>query len=85
MPELAPEVQAVREAIQNLINAIEDEPMLLDSAVVVWEAVSFDGDEVQRCIRYTVPTDNFSMSSALGLIEAGKHYIRRDILGAGDE
>jgi hypothetical protein len=24
MPDLAPEVQAVREAIQNLINAIED-------------------------------------------------------------
>jgi hypothetical protein len=84
MPDLAPELKAVLEAIQNLINAIEDEPHLLDSAVVVWEAASFDGDEVQRCIRYTVPTDNnFSMSSALGLlIEAGKHYIRRDILGA---
>jgi hypothetical protein len=43
--------------------------------------VSFDGDEVQRSISYTMPTDNCSMSSALGLIEAGKHYIRRDILG----
>jgi hypothetical protein len=80
-----PEVQAVREAIQNLINAVEDEPALLDSAVVIWEAVSFDGDEVQRSISYTVPTDNFSMSSALGLIEAGKHYIRRDILRTEDE
>jgi hypothetical protein len=85
MTDLAPEVQAVREAIQNLINVIEDEPHLLDSAVVIWEAVSFDDDEVQRCISYTVPTDNFSMSSALGLIEAGKHYVRRDILGANGE
>lgn len=58
--DLSTEVQAVREAIQNLLNAIEDEPHLLDSAVVVWEAVSFDEDgDPQRCISYTVPTDNF--------------------------
>ena len=84
--DLADEVQAVRVAIQNLLNAIEDEPHLLDSAVVVWEAVSYDEDgDAQRCISYTVPTDNFSMSSILGLLEAGKHYIRRDILGGGGE
>jgi hypothetical protein len=76
----------VREAIQALVNAIEDEPHLLDCAVVIWEAVSFAEDgETQRCIRYAVPTDNFSMSAALGLLEAGKHYIRRDALGIGDD
>lgn len=81
MTDLSPEVQAVREAIQNLINSIEDEPALLDSAVVVWEAVSFDEDgETQRRISYSVPTDNFSISAALGLIEAGGYYIRRDAL-----
>lgn len=80
------ELDAVRDSIQGLVNAIEDEPHLLDSAVVIWEAVSYSDDgEPQRCIRYAVPTDNFSMSAALGLLEAGKHYIRRDALGIGDD
>lgn len=86
MSDLAPEVQAVRDSIQALINAIEDEPSLLDSAVVVFEAVSFGDDgETERRISYTVPTDNFSISATLGLLEAGKFYIRRDTLGDGDE
>jgi hypothetical protein len=86
MADLAPEVQAVREAIQNLVNAIEDEPHLLDSAVVIWESVTYSDDgETMRRISYAVPTDNFSASAALGLVEAGKHYIRLDVLGADDE
>ena len=74
-----PELVAVRDAIQQLANAVEDEPHLLDNAVVIWEAVSFDEDgETQRAIRYAVPTDNFTISGTLGLIEAGKFYVRRD-------
>lgn len=72
---------------RTFINAIEDEPNLLDSAVVIWESVSFDEDgETERSISYTVPTDNFSLTSVLGLIEAGKFYVKRDALGLlGDE
>jgi len=86
MTEQRPELTALREAIQALANAVEDEPHLLDNAVVIWEAVSFDDDgDPQRCIRYAVPTDNFTISGTLGLIEAGKFYLRRDGLGDGDD
>jgi hypothetical protein len=86
MAEQRPELSALREAIQNLANAVEDEPQLLDNALVIWEAVSFAEDgEPQRCIRYAVPTDNFTISGTLGLLEAGKFYLRRDGLGESDD
>ena len=48
----------------------------------IWEQVSYDEDgDVGRAIRYAVPTDNFSLSSGLGLLEASREYVRRDILG----
>lgn len=79
MSESSP-LEAVAEAIQNLANALSDEPELVDNAIVVWESVSFDeAGDPQRCIRYAIPTDNFSMSGALGLLEAGKFYVRRDV------
>lgn len=62
------------------------EPTLVDLAVVIWESVTLDDDgTAQRCIRYAVPTDNFSLSGTLGLLEAGKHYIRRDMFSLDDE
>lgn len=74
------------DAIQTFVNSFAEGPELVDSAVVVWEAVSFDDDgQAQRRIRYCVPTANFSMSSAIGLLSAGTHYVRRDILDFTDE
>lgn len=68
-------------AVQAFANHVSDDPELVDSAVVIWESVSFNEDgDAQRCIRYAVPTPNFSMSGTLGLIEAGKFYIKRDVL-----
>lgn len=86
MSEMAP-LDAVAEAIQNLANALADEPELVDNAVVVWESVSFDeAGTTRRCIRYAVPTGNFTMSGTLGLLEAGKFYVRRDVFrGYADE
>lgn len=62
-------------------------PVLVDVALVVWEQVSYDEDgDVQRNIQYAIPADNFSLSSGLGLLEASREYVRRDILGTrGDE
>lgn len=58
------------------------ESVLVSQALVIWEAVSFGEDgEPQRQISYTCPTDNFSPSGALGLLESGRFYIRRDVLG----
>lgn len=82
------DLDTLAEAVQVFANSLTDQPELLDNALVIWEAVSFDEDgETQRCIRYAVPTPNFTMSGTLGLLRAGEHYIRRDILRAdeGDE
>lgn len=80
MAELIPELIAVREALQVLANRIDATPGLVQNAMVAWESVSFSDDgEPQRQINYAVPTDNFSLSSALGLIEAAKVYVRRDL------
>lgn len=69
------------DAVQAFANTLTDQGELIDNAVVIWESVSFDEDgETRRCIRYAVPTPNFTMSGTLGLLEAGKHYIRRDVL-----
>ena len=77
--ELTP-LEALAAAIQGLANDVADGPELVDNAVVVWESVSFDEDGLtQRCIRYAVPSENFTMSGTLGLLEAGKFYIRRDV------
>lgn len=69
-------------AVQAFVNKQVETPTLVDNALVVWEEVSYDEDGItQRRIRYCVPTDNFSLSGTLGLLEAASEYVRRDILG----
>lgn len=73
-------------AVQTFANHVADGPELVDHAIVVWEAASYDDDgNVQRCIRYAVPTDNFTLSGTLGLLEAGNFYVRRDMLRGADD
>lgn len=77
----------LRDAVQDYASEFHSEegPVLLSEAVVIFEIVTMTDDgETGRCISYTIPTDNFSLSGALGLLEAGKHYIRRDILRDDD-
>jgi hypothetical protein len=77
-------LEALALAVQEFANVVADGPELVDNAIVIWEAVSFDEDgTAQRCIRYAVPTPNFTMSGTLGLLRAGDHYIRRDVLPTG--
>lgn len=72
----------LKAAVQEFVNSQVEDPVLVDVAVVVWEEVGFDGEgNTQRRIRYAVPTDSFSMSGTLGLLEASREYVRRDILG----
>lgn len=81
-------LDAVTAAIQAHVNACEDEAWIVDNAIVGAELVGFDDEGVtRRKIVYLIPTDNFSLSGALGLLEATRHYARRDALdhSAGDE
>lgn len=74
-------IQPLAEAVQAFANEVAEAPELVDNAIVVWESVSYNEDgDVQRCIRYAVPTENFTMSGTLGLLEAGAFYVRRDML-----
>lgn len=83
MSEPAEALAALREAVQAWVNVqhAADAPCLLSEAVVIYECVMMDDDgQTGRALSYTIPTDNFSLSGALGLLDAGRYYIRRDIL-----
>lgn len=84
MSDLAPGVEELAAAVQRFV-ATREEGALVSQALVLWEAVSFDEDGItQRSVSYCVPTDNFSLTGGLGLLDAAQVYIRRDIFG-GDE
>ena len=75
-------IERLNAAVAEFANATAGKPVLVDVALVVWEQVTYDEDgDIGRCIKYAVPTDNFSLSSGLGLLEASREYVRRDILG----
>jgi hypothetical protein len=81
-PEAA--LQRLAEAIQEHANAVED-GALVSQAVVLYETVSVNDDgDTERAVFYTVPTDNFAVSGALGLCYAGLHMIRRDGIGGNE-
>ncbi len=83
---MSDDLDTLAEALQVFANHITDTPELIDNALILWESVSFDDDgDTQRCIRYAVPTPNFTMSGTLGLLEAGKYYLKRDILNADQD
>lgn len=82
MSDLAPEVTAIAEAIQRLANTDEQYGnAVVTQALVIYEAAGFHDDgEPWRRVAYSIPTDNFSVTGGLGLIEAARFYIRRDAL-----
>lgn len=86
MSELLPELAAITEAIQRYVNATSDGPEMLSQAVVIYETVSYDSEDgqPQRRIGYTCPTENFSLSGGLGLVQAGGYQLRCDILGTDE-
>jgi hypothetical protein len=85
MSELAPEVTLLAEAIQSFASSDGDN-VLVSQALVIYEVVGFNEDgSTWRKVSYTCPTDNFSLTGALGLVDAGRFYIRRAILGTEDE
>lgn len=79
--DLTPQLRAINTAIQEWVNVTHGGAPLVTQALVIMELAHFDadGDHVRQ-VRYTVPSDNFSLTGALGLIEAARYYVRRDIL-----
>jgi hypothetical protein len=84
MADLDPRLVAVADALQQWVG--ETTGGLVTQAVVLYETVTVsDEGETERALFYTVPTDNFAVSGALGLIEAGRYLLRRDALSDGDD
>lgn len=82
MSDEADPLATLAAALQDFANHEAGEPVLVDTALVVWELITYDDDgDVQRRITYAVPTHNFSMSSSMGLVDAAKELLRRDTLG----
>jgi hypothetical protein len=82
-PEAA--LARLAEALQEHVNAQEDDGLVVQ-AVIVYETVNIEEDgETVRRVAYTIPTDNFAISGALGLCDAGRHLIRRDALGSSED
>src|SRR5688500_2465734 len=50
-------LDVLREAVQEFANSRTEVPKLVDHALLLWEAVSFDDDgEAYRSVHYAVPT-----------------------------
>lgn len=81
MGEESDELLALRAAVQAMANAVEDKPVIVTGAVVVWETTSYDedGDDVAG-INYSVPSNSASISGTLGLLDACRYMVRRDCL-----
>ena len=84
MTDLSPQLRALQEAVQGLINAHNEQPTVMHSAIVVWEEMTFSesGDPLFE-VSYSMPSHSVSVASALGLLRAGQiqleHVIREDL------
>lgn len=76
-------LEDLNEAVQALANAVAafaDEPApLVTQAVVVWEQATSEDSGVKREIRYAVPTDNYSLSGAVGLLRVAEKQVLEDV------
>jgi hypothetical protein len=82
--DLDPRIVRIADVLQEWVS--ETAGGLVTQAVVLYETVTVNDDgDTERAIFYTVPTDNFAISGALGLIEAGRYLVRRDALNNGED
>lgn len=84
-------LDALRVAVEQFAGAVYDteevgDTSIVTQALVVYELVTFDATgSPTRSIQYAIPTDNWSLSGGLGLIEAARCYLRRDALGTSKD
>lgn len=85
MPDLGkPEPEGFHEKVvallQEWINEGEDQPVLIDVAVVVWEQVTLDDDgDAQRKVNYSTLTLNAGLASTAGLLDIGREVLSGDL------
>lgn len=73
-------MDAVAAALQVWAVDVEEQPVIVVASVVVMEVMRVDDDgDTVRSITYGVPDDGTTLAACLGLLEAGQHYVRRDL------
>ena len=76
-------LEELHEAIQRFVTLTTDEARIVVASAVVFETLSVDDG---RRIEYAVPGDVASMTGSVGLFEAGRALVLRDVIGeAGDD
>jgi hypothetical protein len=86
MGDESDELLALRAAVQAMANECEGRPVIVTSAVVVWETTSYDDDgEDVAGISYSVPSNSASISATLGLLDACRYMVRRDTLARDED
>lgn len=77
-------VENLKEAIQqyaNANNAHPDIPVFVAESVVVFETMRMNPDGSDgRSISWTIPSDHWSLATAVGLLEMGQEYIKADLV-----
>lgn len=78
--EVKEAIERLRAAIQGYASA-RGRNCVVTEALVIYEELMFDGDgEPERAVNWCIPTDNFSLSGAIGLADLGAEFIRRDLI-----
>lgn len=81
---MATPLEDLHAAIQEFVNSLDDEALLLHSAVVVWETVRYrDDGAMGHRICYACVVG--SMSSAVGLLAIGHAQVLDDLRPGPDE
>ena len=78
MAELNPKLVALREALQDFVNSMNENPAIVVNAVVFWEEVRYEGDVSMHGIDYASLTGG-SMSGDVGVSKIGLGKMLRDL------
>lgn len=82
--EVTAAVENLKEAIQryaNATNASHEVPVFVAESVVVYETMRMNPDGSDgRAIQWTIPSDHWSLATAVGLLEMGQAYIKADLV-----
>lgn len=79
-------ISRLTQAVQDFVNAIDDEaPVLLRSGAVVWETQILDDDDGDAAYKTSYASlDGTSMASTIGVLELGKTLALDDMVGGTD-
>lgn len=89
--EHSPEFLALQKAVQDIANLRNDGPVIITSAMVVWEEMDYHRSDGKPGfeIDYAMVSESVSLAASLGLMEAGatlmRQVVSKDVFEEEDE